>query len=53
MASLARLAATSAATLLFLSLAGCIDYDEVLELASDGSGHLTVDLTVDMTFYVE
>src|SRR5271154_449751 len=34
--------------LVFLS--GCLDYDEVLSLAKDGSGTLRLDMTVDLAF---
>lgn len=33
-----------------LSLSGCLDYDEVLSIAADGSGSLRVDATVDLAF---
>ncbi|MBI3725182.1 hypothetical protein HY251_14725 [bacterium] len=53
MHSLRRLALGTIAGAALLSLAGCLEYDEVLTLAKDGSGQLTLDLTVDMTFYFE
>ncbi len=31
-------------------LSGCLDYDEVLTLAADGSGSVHVDFTVDLAF---
>lgn len=36
------------ASLVFLG--GCLDYDEVLSLAQDGSGTLRVDMNVDLAF---
>ncbi len=33
-----------------LAMSGCLDYDEVLTLAQDGSGSLKVDLTLDVAF---
>lgn len=36
-----------------LSLAGCLDYAEELVLKPDGSGHLTIDFTIDMSYMEE
>src|SRR5437899_1311928 len=33
-----------------LLLGGCLDYDEVLTLAADGSGDVRIDFTVDLAF---
>src|SRR2546423_11198352 len=33
-----------------LPLAGCVEYDEVLTIAADGSGSMSVDLTLDLAF---
>jgi hypothetical protein len=44
-------AALGAATLLLLP--GCIDYDEVLTVAADGSGSLAIDMSLDLSFQTE
>jgi hypothetical protein len=45
-----RLARIALALVLLAPLAGCIDDDERLSLERDGSGHLRVEATVDLSF---
>ncbi len=48
-----RLVLLAAAAFGLVPLAGCLDYEETLSVAGDGSGTLSVDLKLDLTFMTE